>query len=162
MYCEDSTGEIQPMTHATFAKLAEAYERDLGFSYKFVDRGEKRAGEPYQVLLFSNGEDGGSYEGVGYIVTRHADGLAVRLSYAQFAGQPAEKTSGTDMCMLIQTISMVGFRSPPGEPQESAPQPMSGRRDYDRNREAEEQARLRRIEQHEDRVRCYAHDSLPC
>jgi len=179
MFCEDSTGEIQPMKYASFTKLAEAYKRDLGFSHKFVDRGEKRSdGEPYQVLLFSNGRDDASYEGVGYVVTRHADGLAVRLSHAQFAGRPLEKTSGTDMCMLIMLISMKGFpkdlssEKPAHQPaadvsEQSPPTPPSERTIALREaaaeqRRYEEERRLQRIRDHQERVRCYVHGSPPC
>lgn len=164
MYCEDSTGVIQPMKYASFNNLADAYKRDLGFAYSFIDRGERRKdGEPYQVLLFSNGADGSSYEGVGYMLTRHLDGLAVRKSYEQFGDEPMKEREGTELCMFVTMISMKGFSDPNSD--EAAELPKSEEPhsygDIGRRR-ADEEARQRRITEHQNRVRCYANASLPC
>lgn len=103
LYCEDSTHAIQPMVYGDFGDLVGAYQRLEHWPGQVVTNGERADGEAYDVLMFTAPADDpkSPNEVVGYVITQHADGYALRAAYDQPQGLPAQKITGNDMCSLV-------------------------------------------------------------
>ena len=103
LYCEDSTHSIQPFIYGDFGDLVAAYDRLEHTPAKVVSGGKREGGEDYDVVMFEAAEKDARSprEVVGYVITRHADGYALRSAYDQPAGLPAQKMAGNEMCVFV-------------------------------------------------------------
>jgi hypothetical protein len=103
LYCEDGAHTIQPLVYGDFGDLVGAYDRLEHWPALVVSNGRRADGEDYYVLMFSApaNDPKSPNEQVGFVITRHADGYALRSAYDQPKDLPVQKTVGTELCMHV-------------------------------------------------------------
>ena len=94
LYCEDSTHAIQPVVHGDFGDFVEA----VGGPHLVATNGQRASSETTYVLVFN---DKASGEIMGYVMTRHENGYALRSAYHQQADGKMQRAEGTPMCAAV-------------------------------------------------------------
>lgn len=107
LYCEDGAHTIQPFIYGDFGDLDAAYQRLQRWPQgRVVGNGRRKDGEAYAVLLFSAPHDDprSPDEQVGFVITAHADGYAIRSAYDQPKAAEGLKMAGAELCLFVQKM----------------------------------------------------------
>jgi hypothetical protein len=109
LYCEDSTGTVQPMIHGDYGDLAKAVTKTYGWGHVVMTNGPHRSGGEMLVALFSSEAKAGERpESLAWVMTRHEDGVALRALYADLKGMALDVERGNDLCgrALIMLVEL--------------------------------------------------------
>src|SRR5262249_39653105 len=93
----------QPMVYGDFGDLVAAYDRLEHMSAGVFVGGVRASGEAYNAMVFSRppNDPRSPGERVGFVLTRHADGWAIRSVYDAPQDLPPQRNEGTPMCAFI-------------------------------------------------------------